>query len=512
MLVHDYLARNAERTPDKPALICGENRLTYKEFDALAGNIARGLLEHGIERGDRVLVWLPNSIEAVAAIFGILKAGAVFVPIHSDTKTAKIEEIASNSRAAALFAPERQRGNLAGIEDAAASMRFCVICPDLADSPEAGRDGFFLPFSSFTEPRSDAPIPCKNIDIDLACLIYTSGSTGDIKGVMETHRNMIAAASSITEYLENVPDDIILSTLPLSFDYGLYQVIMSVLIGATLIVERSFAFPHAVLTRMVTEKVTGFPGVPTMFAVLLQMDLQRYDLSSLRYITNTAAALPASHIMKLRAAFPHVRLYSMYGLTECKRVAYMPPEELDRCPDSVGKAIPNCEVLIVDSSGTPVAPNTTGELIVRGSNVMQGYWEMPEATAAAFRPGRYPDERFLYTGDLFRMDEDGFLYFVGREDDILKVKGEKVAPREIENILHSMPVVAEAVVAGAPDPLLGNRLKAIVVLRAGAEATEREIMAFCASRLEEFKVPRAVEFRDSLPKTQAGKVDRKALQ
>lgn len=512
MLVDDYLSRNAKHHPDKTALICGDERIAYGTFDSLCNRIALSLREAGVRRGDRVLVWLPNSIEAAAAIFAILKASAVFVPLHSDTKIVKIEEIAANCRAKAIFAPDRQIKKLPGLGSKVASLDLCITCPGREIPAEGGSDLTFIPFSAAADGPAAPPVPAENIDIDLASLIYTSGSTGENKGVMESHQNMIAAASSITQYLENSPDDIILSTLPLSFDYGLYQLIMSVMTGATLILERSFAFPHAVLTRMVTEKVTGFPGVPTMFAVLLQMDLNRYDLSNLRYITNTAAALPASHIKRLREAFSHVSLYSMYGLTECKRVSYMPPDEVDRHPDSVGRAIPNCEVFIVDEEGNPLGPNTTGELVVRGANVMQGYWEMPDVTAATFRPGRYPGERLLYSGDLFRMDKDGFLYFVGRRDDILKVKGEKVAPREIEDILHTIPEVAEAAVVGTPDPLLGNSLKALIVLRSDAEATDREILAYCAARLEEYKIPRLVEFRDSLPKTQAGKVDRKALQ
>ena len=225
------------------------------------------------------------------------------------------------------------------------------------------------------------PPPKRAIDIDLAALIYTSGSTGNPKGVMLTHLNMVSAATSITTYLENTPDDIILNVLPLSFDYGLYQVLMAVKIGGTVVLERSFAYPQAVIRKLIEERVTGFPLVPTMSAILLQMDLSEIRLVQLRYITNTAAALPTEHILQLRKLFPHVRIYSMYGLTECKRVSYLPPEQLDLRPGSVGRGMPNEEVYVVDEQGSRVGPGVVGELVVRGANVMKGYWELPEETA-----------------------------------------------------------------------------------------------------------------------------------
>jgi acyl-CoA synthetase (AMP-forming)/AMP-acid ligase II len=324
---------------------------------------------------------------------------------------------------------------------------------------------------------------------------------------------MVAAATSITTYLQNVPDDIIINVLPLSFDYGLYQLLMAFKTGATLVLERGFAYPHAVLSRIVQEGVTGFPGVPTLFAMLLQIkDLDRYDFSRLRYVTNTAAALPVEHIQRLRDIFSGAALYSMYGLTECKRVSYLPPQDLDRRPGSVGIAIPNTELWIIDEEGRRVGPNTVGELVVRGPHVMRGYWENPQATAEKYRPGPLPGEQVLHTGDLCRMDEDGYLYFVARQDDIIKCRGEKVSPKEVEAALYAMPEIAEAAVVGVDDPVLGQAIKAILVPIEGATLTERDVITHCRRHLEDYLVPTLVEFRTELPRNPSGKVDRISLR
>jgi len=327
--------------------------------------------------------------------------------------------------------------------------------------------------------------------------------------VMMTHRNVDAAAESITSYLRNSADDVILNVLPLAFDYGLYQLLMAVRLGATLVLEKSFAFPQAIFERIRAEQVTGFPLVPTMAALILQMrDLAPGFLPSLRYVSNTAAALPPVHIARLRELFPGVRLYSMYGLTECKRCTYLPPEELDRRPGSVGIAIPATEALVLDDAGNRVPPGVAGELVIRGPHVMQGYWRNEAATRQMLRPGPPPWGRQLHTGDLFRTDEEGFLYFVGRKDDIIKTRGEKVAPKEVEAVLHAHPGIAEAVVTGMPDPILGHAIAALVV-RSDEALSERDIVRHCAMHLEDFMVPKLIAFHNELPKTETGKVSRR---
>jgi acyl-CoA synthetase (AMP-forming)/AMP-acid ligase II len=240
-------------------------------------------------------------------------------------------------------------------------------------------------------------------------------------------------------------------------------------------------------------------------------DLKAGDLPSLRYVSNTAAALPPAHIKRLRELFPTAKLFSMYGLTECKRCTYLPPAELDRRPGSVGIAIPDTEAFVVDDEGKAVAPGVVGELVIRGPHVMKGYWENPDATARVLKPGPHPWEKVLYTGDLFRTDDEGFLYFVGRKDDIIKSRGEKVAPKEVETVLYALPGIREAAVIGIPDPILGAAIKAVIALEPGSTLTAQDIIRHCAKNLEDFMVPRHVAFRDALPKTESGKISRRLV-
>ena len=361
------------------------------------------------------------------------------------------------------------------------------------------------------EPGDHAP-PRRGIDIDLASIIYTSGSTGDPKGVMLTHRNMMTAASSITTYHENVEDDVIFGLLPLSFDYGLFQMIMAFRTGARLVLERSFTYPAEVLNRMVEEKVTGFPGVPTIFAILGGLrNLDQYDFSNIRYVSNTAAALSIKNIEFIRQTFPTAKVFSMYGLTECKRCTYLPPADIARKPLSVGIAIPNTELWIVNDKDERVGPNEVGQLVIRGATVMRGYWEKPEETAKKLRPGPLPGEMVLYTGDFCKLDDEGYLYFVGRMDDIIKTRGEKVAPKEVENAIVDLPGVREVAVIGVPDDLLGQAVKALVVLDEGSQVTAKDILSQCSRRLENFMVPKFIEIVTELPKTTTGKIKKTGL-
>jgi acyl-CoA synthetase (AMP-forming)/AMP-acid ligase II len=353
--------------------------------------------------------------------------------------------------------------------------------------------------------------PKHAIDIDIAALIYTSGSTGNPKGVVMTHLNMVAAATSVTTYLKNTPDDIVLNLLPLSSSYGLYQVLMSFKTGGTVIFERSIMYPHTVLQRLIDERVTGLPIVPTIAAVLLSVDLTQYCFPSLRYITNAGAALPTKHVIRLRQLLPQAQLYLMYGLTECKRVSYLSPEQVDRRPNSVGKAMPNTEVYIVDEQGRPLPPDEVGELVVRGANVMKGYWKLPQETAKMLRPGPVPGEQVLYTGDLFRMDEEGFLYWMGRKDDIIKSRGEKVSPIEVENVLYALSGVAMAAVVGVPDGTLGQVVMAVITLNEGAILSQKDVLHHCTKHLARFMIPKIVKFCEAMPKTAAGKIDKLKL-
>lgn len=510
MLLQEFLENSARRLGDKTALVCGSNRLTYTELDAAANRLAHALRSRGVGYRDRVVVMLDNSPEAVVSIFGILKSDASFVLVNPSIKKEKLGYILDNCRASALITHEGKWDTVSPVIGETPSLKSVLLA---GDRGQIAPSEILMRWSDMRERFPATPPSRVTIDVDLAALIYTSGSTGDPKGVMLTHQNMVSASMSITTYLENREDDVILNTLPLSFDYGLYQVIMSAQFGGTVVLEKSFLYPYAVVNLLKQERVSGFPIVPTISAILLQLDtLPNERFERLRYITNTAAALPVSHIRGLQAAFPGVKIYSMYGLTECKRVSYLPPEELDRRPTSVGKGMPNEQVYLVDDAGDVIErPNVVGELVVRGANVMKGYWENPAETAAMLRPGPYPWENVLYTGDLFKMDEDGFLYFVSRKDNIIKSRGEKVSPREVEGVLYDLPDVVEAAVVGVPDDLLGESIKAFVVLKEGSKLTDSEIKAHCMKHLEDFMVPKIVELRKSLPKTSSGKITVKGL-
>ncbi len=507
-LLHQFLEATAARVPDKTALRAGPDELSFAGLDAAARRLAAGLERRGIRRGDRVAIFLDNGLESVIALFSCLKLGAVFIPVNPLTKREKLAYMLNNARAAALIthpllidtAREALHGNR--------SVGTVVVTdPRLP----ANGDSRFQTWDQTLCSQELTPPP--TIDQDLASIVYTSGSTGDPKGVMLTHLNMVTAAESVSGYLGLREDDVILCALPLAFDYGLYQVLMAARVGATVVIEKSFAFPFKVLEVMTSARVTVFPGVPTMFALLMSVrTLADFELSALRLITNTAAALSERQIRDLRALFPQATLYSMYGLTECKRVTYLPPEELDARPTSVGRGMPNQEVWLVDDLGHRLPNGCTGELVIRGSHVMRGYWENPEATAERLRPGPYPGELVLYSGDLFRTDADGFLYFVARKDDIIKSRGEKISPREVENVLHALDGVLDAAVVGVPDDLLGEAVKAFVVLRAGMHYSEREVIRHCIGSLENFMAPKYVEFVAELPKTDTGKVSKRSLR
>lgn len=507
MLVHEFLERSADRTPYKVGLICGDQRLTYAELEASANRLSHALRECNVSRGDRVVLWLPNTVELVVGIFAVLKAGGVFVTMNSTAKADKIAYVVSNCSACALITSGRHAPIASDLLLDVDSLQNIILSSPLSDEDISSNS---LSYDVIQGEYPDDRPEKVNIDLDLACLIYTSGSTGEPKGVMSDHSNVVFAAGSIIEYLENVEDDIVINVLPLAFDYGLYQLLMTFMFGGTLVLERSFAYPAALLQRIQDERVTGFPGVPTIFAVLLQMDLSHYDLTRLRYITNTAAALPIAHIEDLRRTFPSVRIYSMYGLTETKRTLYLPPEQLDRRPGSVGIAIPGTEIWIEDEQGRRLGPGEVGELVVRGRHVMRGYWGDEQATSERYKPGALPGERFCYTGDLFKMDDEGYLYFVSRVDDIIKSRGEKVSPKEVENVLYSMRGVLEAAVIGVPDPILGEAVKAFVVVD-GEELDENMILAHCKVHLEDFLVPKYLEICSELPKTASGKIQKTGL-
>lgn len=510
MLLHHTFERTAAACSQQIALVSREKMYSYGALRDLVNRLATSLQERGVARGDRVAIFLENGFEAVVSYYAVLKLGAVMIPINPLTKQEKLAYMLRDATPTCLIADAHLQAAFLGPLAESTSIHTCVVAEDTrAPLPIEPRVvAFRAAVGRPAQVLDDSAV----IDQDLAAIIYTSGSTGDPKGVMLSHRNMLTAQESVATYLGLHGDDVIMCALPLAFDYGLYQILMAFKVGARVVLERSFAFPAKILALMERERATVFPGVPTMYATLLSMDsLCRYDLRSVRLLTNTAAALSEAHIQRLRQAFPLATLFSMYGLTECKRVTYLPPAELERRPTSVGRGMPNQELYLVDENGKRLANGSTGQLVIRGSHVMRGYWNKPAETAERLKPGPLPGEQVLYSGDIFRTDAEGFLYFVARTDDIIKSRGEKVSPREVENVLYGLAGIREAAVIGVPDELLGEAVKAFVVLNPGFNYSEREIIRHCGAHLENFMAPKYVEFVDVLPKTDTGKIRKAGL-
>ncbi|KMQ52064.1 Long-chain-fatty-acid--CoA ligase [Chitinispirillum alkaliphilum] len=525
MLLSDFLNASANLYPNKTAIVHNGRKVNYHQLNNMANNFAHYLIAAGLQKQDRVGIYLENSLEAVISIFGTLKASGVFVVINPQAKSKKVNYILNDCNILFLVTDKSLAGNYSekGINPGENLLRI-IITDYKTLQPEVSQetDTFFsetenteiLPFDHVVAPQSKQGQPHNtSIDIDLASLTYTSGSTGEPKGVMLTHLNMVTAVKSITRYLQNTPEDVILNYLPLSFDYGLYQVLMAVSFGGTVVLEKSFVYPFKAIETIIKEKITGLPIVPAMASLILGMNnLSSYNLSSVRYITNTGQALAPSHISGLSKYFPRASVFSMYGLTECKRVSYLPPEEIGRRPLSVGKAMPNTEVWLVDDQGKKIEKaGVPGELVIRGAHVMKGYWNKPKETAQVLKPGIYPQEMILYSRDLFKMDQEGFLYFISRKDDVIKSGGERVSPKEIEDVIYECPGVTEAAVVGVPDKILGNGIKAFVVFEKGREISPDELKKFCSERLERSRVPGQIEIRNFLPKSNNGKIRKKEL-
>ena len=509
MLVHHFLERSAAANPDKIALVHGGEHITYAALEERAGRLCEALCELGLQPRDRAVLHLENSIETLLAVFAVLKAGAIFALLNPQLKERKLTAILEDCAAACVLTD-----SALGIEcaDRAASVRFAVRKGDA--EARMSRLERLHALRSLHAARTQRTVRARQIrEVDVCALIYTSGSTGVPKGVTVTHRNVHAAASSILEYLDIRPMDRVLNVLPLASDYGLYNVLMPLRRGATVILDRPYQQPSQIVGPLNQEKVTGLPLTPTVVAMLRRfrhLGIRHPD--AVRWITSTGQALTPAHSRWLRSAFPAARVYSMYGLSECKRVSFLPPEELDRRPASVGKAIPKTEAFIVDSEGRRIErAGEIGELIVRGQHVMQGYWNRPRETAEVLVKDAEGEGFLLRTGDFFKMDGDGFLYFVGRQDRLIKSGGHRVSPREVEDVIGELEDVCEAAAWGVPHDVLGEAIHLAVVVQDGSPLTVAQIRAHCEAHLEKYRVPRDVEILPSLPRTAAGKVDYRSM-
>ena len=504
-LIHHFLEHSALTSGDAVALVDGRRRATYRELNALADRIATLLRTAGVERHARVILALDNCLELAAAYFGVLKAGAVAVPLPGGGKSDRLARaILDCSPSAAIV-----DGPTAAAAIATHALESVPVV-FVHGRPPAGTafgEGVRV-LQEALAAVGDAPSTVRAIDRDLAAIIYTSGSTGDPKGVMLTHRNLVANARSIVSYLELTSADRVMCVLPFHYVYGLSLLHTHVSVGGSVVIDTRFVFPNVVLAAMNEHAVTGFAGVPSTFALLLhRSNIDAMQFPSLRYVTQAGGGMPPPRVVEWLARGPKVPFYVMYGATEAgARLAYLPPSRLQEKIGSIGVAIPNVELLVVDESGTAVPAGEVGELVARGSNISCGYWNDPVQTSERFSALGY------HTGDLGYVDADGYLFLVGRRHDMIKVGANRVGAKEIEDVLHEHPAVHEAAVVGAPSDLLGEVPVAFVALRSNLPDAGRELKAFCASRLPGYKVPARIEFVPALPKIPGiGKIDKRAL-
>ncbi len=514
-LLSDSLKFSSLASPEKVAVITNEVSYTYKQLLEASQRLAVNLLSNGVKRNDRVVLYMNNTWECVVSIYAVQLCGAVFVIVNPQIKTKKLVYILKDSEASVLISEANLQKIFLPALSEASSLKAVICSGELSTNTEILSQ--MLSFKTIVSQPVDLELLDNEqaITLDLAALIYTSGSTGEPKGVMQSHQSMLFALQSISEYLRLADEDRILCVLPLSFDYGLYQLLMTIYMGATLILERSFSYTAQIFQHMIDYQVTVFPGVPTMFSIINEAHRRTPLLfPKVTRITNTAAALHADLIPIMHDIFPNALIYKMYGLTECKRASYLEPELIDKKPTSVGKAIPGTEMFLLSEDGEILEQGKKGKgiLHIRGPHVMLGYWNKPEKTDEIIIPGKFNGERILCTQDLFYQDEEGFFYFVGRSDDIIKSRGEKVSPIEVENTLHSMTGVKDAAVVGVRDKLLGEFIRAFVSLEKYVELEQHHIKKYCMQYLENHMMPKEVIIISELPKTTSGKVDKKPLK
>ncbi|SRR5216684_1743475 len=515
-LVHHMLQSTGGRLPDKEALVHGTERLSYREVAQRVAGLAEGLRKAGIGQTDRVGIYLEPSVAQVLSIFGVSQAGGTFVPINAVLLSDQVAHIARDCGMKALITTPAKLESLLEILPQLPSLQFIVLA-GVASPPLLPRTTYqFEELCSTPLSKSRRE---ESISKDLAAILYTSGSTGRPKGVMLSHANVMTGATIVATYLGITERERILAILPFSFDAGLNQLTTSFQQGATLVLM-TFIFAREIVQTLLRERITGLAGVPTLWSLLAQPSstLSKQLLPDLRYITNTGGAMPQPVLKILRDALPATRIFLMYGLTEAFRSTYLPPEELDRRPTSMGRAIPDTEILVLREDGSRCQPGEIGELVHRGPTVSMGYWGRPEDTERVLRPNPLlaaelgDCERVCYSGDLVKMDEDGFLYFVGRRDTMIKSSGFRVSPTEVEDALFKTGKIRGAAVIGVPDDILGQAIKAFVVLRDGERIQADQLISECAERLPRYMLPKIVEVLEELPKTSSGKVDYPALR
>ncbi|MGQ5523156.1 acyl-CoA ligase (AMP-forming), exosortase A system-associated [Chitinimonas sp. PSY-7] len=517
ILLHQLILTSANATPDAKALTYQNTSQRYAELADALQRFAGGLLQLGLQRGERVAIYLEKRFETVIASFGTTAAGCVFVPLNPLLKPDQVGYILRDCNVRLLVTSPERMALLADV---------LPDCHDLRHLVVLGNEAVPIPGTLSMQTWRDlltAPVRAGHrlIDVDMAAILYTSGSTGKPKGVVLSHRNMVAGAKSVASYLENTPDDTLLAALPLSFDAGFSQLTTAFHSGAR-VVLLNYLLPRDVLKALEQEKVTGLTAVPPLYIQLAQLEWPAAIGQHLRYFANTGGRMPRETLDALRSRLPRSKPYLMYGLTEAFRSTYLPPDEVDRRPDSIGKAIPNAEILVLREDGTPCAPHEPGELVHRGALVGMGYWNDPAKTAERYKPlpshtpgreaGLVLQELAVFSGDTVRQDEEGFLYFIGRRDEMIKTSGYRVSPTEVEEILYATKLVGECVAFGVDHPNLGQAIQVIATPATGSHLDTTALLAECRSRMPAYMVPAGVVVREGpLPRNPNGKIDRKTL-
>jgi acyl-CoA ligase (AMP-forming) (exosortase A-associated) len=517
-LIHEFIFTSARNTPDAEALVAGRDRLDYATLADAVRQVANALLGAGLGRGERVAVYLEKNVENVTAMFGAAAAGGVFVPVNPLLKPEQVAYILADCNVRVLVTSADRLRLLAPA---------LSLCPDLtmvvvtgaaavaADTLAAIGAVAVQTWDDFSASGELGRRAHRVIDADIAAILYTSGSTGKPKGVVLSHRNMVAGATSVASYLENTAADRILAVLPLSFDYGLSQLTTAFHVGATAVLI-NYLLPRDIVKAVVAERITGLAAVPPLWIQVAQLEWPAD--CSLRYLTNSGGAMQRPTLDALRRALPNARPFLMYGLTEAFRSTFLPPEELDRRPDSMGKAIPNAEVVVLRPDGSECEPGEAGELVHRGALVSLGYWNDRVKTAERFKPvvsnhhGLPLTEMAVWSGDTVRKDEDGFLYFISRNDEMIKTSGYRVSPSEVEEVVYAREQVAEAAAIGVAHPTLGQAIVVIAFAKEGMAIDADALMAACKPHLPAYMLPaRIVMSPTSLPRNPNGKIDRKLL-
>jgi acyl-CoA ligase (AMP-forming) (exosortase A-associated) len=513
-LLHHLIEATAGRAARMPALSFRDQRLDYGTLWQQVEQAAFGFAAIGLARGERLAIYLDKRIETVVAIFAAAAAGGVFVPVNPLLKPRQVGYILRDCNVRMLVTSRQRLADLAE-EVAKCGDLGRIVLVDGSESDQAVGGKPVIAWSNAVATRG-AQKPARVIDTDMAAILYTSGSTGNPKGVVLSHRNMVAGALSVSEYLENTSDDRILSVLPLSFDAGLSQLTTAFAVGAR-VALLNYLLPRDVLRACGEERITGLTCVPPLWIQLAQLDWPAEAANNLRYFANTGGHMPRATLDRLRAAVPKAKPYLMYGLTEAFRSTYLDPSEVDRRPDSIGKAIPNAEILVVRPNGELCDADEPGELVHRGALVSLGYWNDPERTAERFRPapGRPSaivlPEIAVWSGDVVRRDAEGFLYFVGRRDEMIKTSGYRISPTEVEDVIYATGLVGEAVALGIPHPTLGQGIVLVATPPASHSLDSESLLKECRRQMPLYMVPLMIAERSSLPRNPNGKIDRKAL-